>query len=80
MTMTLNPEIYHASLSTDQRRAQVVYLHEVLDYGYKAIAAVTDYAVSTVRAYCKKFIGLLDKAKEWFSERKKSSSTVLAVW
>lgn len=67
--MSLNPEMYHEDLTTEQRRAQVVFLYEECNYRYQQIATVTRYAVSTVRNYVYNFFNLLDKARQWFAKR-----------
>lgn len=51
---------------------QMVYLKNICNWTYKEIAKLTGYAVSTIRTYCYKFASLLEKAKEWFEEKKRS--------
>lgn len=51
---------------TEVRRAQIVYLKEVLGMAWDKIAEITGYAVSTVKNYARKFADLLDYAKSIF--------------
>ena len=53
---------------TNVCHAQVVYLYEVLHKTYSEIAEITNYAVSTIKGYVKKFADLLSWAKEIFEE------------
>lgn len=56
---------------TEVKRAQVVYLFNVLDYTYEKISEITSYAIATIKSYIKKFSYLLDQAKEWFETKAK---------
>lgn len=51
---------------THIRHMQVVYLHEIVHEANNKIAEITNYAISTVRNYAKKFMYLLKEAKDFF--------------
>lgn len=53
---------------TKVRQAQVVYLSEVMHKTASEIADITEYAVSTVRTYIRKFADLLEYAKSIFEK------------
>lgn len=53
---------------TKVRQAQVIYLSMVMDKSLDEIAKITEYAISTVKAYLKKFANLLDYAKSIFEK------------
>ena len=65
--------VFEKQKNMEVRNAQIVYLREVLHMEYKDIVKYVDLAVSTVRIYCRKFAGLLEKAKEWFGEAAKAT-------
>ena len=64
--MTRNP--FERYDDVQIKRMQVVYLNKGLKITKKKVAEITGYAVSTVQTYARKFINLLDKAKEYFED------------
>ena len=64
--MTRNP--FERYDDVQIKRMQVVYLNKGLKITKKKVAEITGYAVSTVQTYARKFINLLDKAKEYFEK------------
>lgn len=73
-TVTLDPMIHHEYLSTKSARAQVVYLANVKRLCVEEIAAITHYAISTIKVYARKFLDLLEYAKSIFRKGKKRIS------
>lgn len=65
---TYDPYEYNENLTVEEKRAQVVYLRYEEELEPRQIADITHYAVSTVRNYCREFVNLLDKARQWFSK------------
>lgn len=53
---------------TEVRRAQVIYLHNVLGWTCTQIQKVVKLAKSTITSYYSKYKNLLEKAKQWFGE------------
>lgn len=66
--MKLNANVFHDNLPAKMAHAQVVYLREALNKTYDQIAAITRYAVSTVKTYVRKFADLLEWAKQCFTD------------
>lgn len=71
----------------NERRMQTVYLYHVKNETIQRISEITNYAVGTVKNYVKKFIGLLDAAKEYFTDvvnkvkkRRASKYDALITW
>lgn len=54
---------------TKVAHAQVIYLSEVLKMSFDKIAEITEYAISTIKIYTRKFANLLDYAKEIFEQK-----------
>lgn len=58
---------------TQTKRAQVVFLTYVKEETADFIAELTGYAKSTVKQYAKKFVDLLEVAKEMFKHSRKTA-------
>lgn len=64
--MTRNPFEQYEDIQI--KRMQVVYLSAHLKMAKKKVAEITGYAISTVKTYTRKFIDLLNAAKEYFEK------------
>lgn len=62
-----NPTAWYED--THEKHLQVVYLYHAMNMATKEIAKITDYAVSTVKIYAKKFENLLNEAIKFFKKR-----------
>ena len=59
--------VYEKQTNMEVRNAQIVYMYHELKMYPKEISKYVDLALSTIRNYVRKFIDLLDKAKQWFA-------------
>ena len=59
--------VYEKQTDMEVRNAQIVYMYHELNMYPKEISKYVDLALSTIRIYAKKFIGLLDKARQLFT-------------
>lgn len=66
--MKLNP--YDKFEDVETRRCQLVYLKHCKNETWEKISEITNYAISTVKNYVKKFADLLEKAMELFDKRR----------
>ena len=67
--MKYNP--YDSFEEKEMRRYQLVYLKHCKNETWEKIAEITNYAISTVKSYARKFFDLLEQAKELFGGRRK---------
>lgn len=72
----MNPYERHEEFTTEERRAQVVYLAEVEKLDDEKISNIVGLAKSTVKGYKKKFISLLELAMKLFSVVKETVKRV----
>lgn len=59
--------VYEKQTDMEVRNAQIVYMYHELKMYPKEISKYVDLALSTIRNYARKFIDLLDKARQWFA-------------
>lgn len=61
--------IYEKQTDKEKRNAQIVYMAKVLGMQPKQIAEYVDLARKTISNYIRTYADLLEKAKEWFTDK-----------
>lgn len=61
--------IYEKQTDKEKRNAQIVYMAKVLNMKPAKIAQYVDLTRQTISGYIRKYADLLEKAKEWFTDK-----------